>query len=106
MEALHFGGWRNDAVNISAAARFAAFVPRERERHPVHQLVGILPILPLHRIVFVDTRTVCAERILTKAIGIPDEVEVGGRAPQDLSANARATVVLTVGLPAVDEPGF
>src|ERR1700733_14040154 len=106
MEALHFWGWRNDAVNIGTAARFAAFVPGEREPHPMHQFIGILPILPPHRIVLVDTRTVGAERILAKTVGIPDEVEVGGRPPEDLSANARATVELAVGLPAVDEPGF
>src|ERR1019366_3815578 len=106
-EALHLRRLRNALVYRSAAATgFATDVKRERERHAMHQLVGVLVVLPLHAIVFVQAGAVRVECIFTKTVGIPDEVQIAGWPPEDLPAKSRATVEFAVRLPAVDEPGF
>ncbi len=75
-------------------------------RHAVHELVGVFVVLPLHAVVFVEASAMRRNGVLAESVGVPDEVEVTRRPPQDLSADARLAVVLAIRLPSVDQPGF
>ena len=90
-----------------AAAIFATGIASNGECSLVKEIARLVVILDLRAIVSMNARTTgVADIVFAQAIVVPNKIQVGLGAPQDLSAESRLAVWACIGLPAIDDPGL
>src|SRR5271170_5022731 len=89
-----------------STAVLAPGVARERERHLIEAVVlGMVVVSDFDAVIRMDALGMGkAQVILAESILVPDKPEPLLGLPQKLPSQAEVTVVLGVGLPAIDDP--